>query len=152
LPLFTLLPRIPYSWLALSLAPDLLIAATLAHCYADGRRLDRRIVPHYSATLRDPAAARAYARTATALRPRVAAPVVQGIRRLRVPALILHGLRDQVIPTRTAERLHQEIPDSQLHLLQNVGHFPQEEAPDLVLARLLPFLARVVGSGGATGG
>lgn len=49
--------------------------------------------------------------------------------RLEVPALVLHGQRDPLIPRWSSARLAQEIPTARLVPLPNLGHFPQEEDP-----------------------
>lgn len=36
---------------------------------------------------------------------------------------LIHGTQDSIVPVSYSERYHQEYPDSELHILQGVGHF-----------------------------
>lgn len=57
------------------------------------------------------------------------------------PTLVLFGAEDPFLPPPNAERFAKEFPHAELQLLPNVGHFLQEDAPDIVAERLLKFLA-----------
>jgi pimeloyl-ACP methyl ester carboxylesterase len=46
---------------------------------------------------------------------------------IAAPTLIFHGREDRVIPMETSHRLMQLIPDSQLHVFGNCGHWTQIE-------------------------
>jgi pimeloyl-ACP methyl ester carboxylesterase len=61
---------------------------------------------------------------------------------LHCPSLIIWGDADYIIPVEWASKLAQKMPTSTLITLPAIGHFPQEEAPGLVLAHLQPFLAQ----------
>jgi len=58
-----------------------------------------------------------------------------------LPALIVWGDRDNIIPVAHATVAHDAIPGSRLEILEGVGHFPHVEAPDRFLAVLTDFLA-----------
>jgi pimeloyl-ACP methyl ester carboxylesterase len=59
-----------------------------------------------------------------------------------VPTLHLHGALDRAILTSTAQGsgLHVEAP-YRWRLIDGVGHFPHEEAPDTFDAELIGWLA-----------
>lgn len=61
---------------------------------------------------------------------------------IQIPALILWGAEDTWIPVANAERLHQELPQSELKIFSGTGHTPQEESPELVLPAIQTYLAR----------
>jgi haloalkane dehalogenase len=61
--------------------------------------------------------------------------------RLGVPTLILWGAEDAFAPVAGAHRFHREIPGSELVVLDGVGHFLQEDAPDRVAAEVARFLS-----------
>ncbi len=46
---------------------------------------------------------------------------------IRAPTLIFHGREDRVIPLATSLRLFELIPDAQLHVFGNCGHWTQIE-------------------------
>ena len=48
---------------------------------------------------------------------------------LKNKVLLLHGREDQFVPMDVSYRLHQLIPDSQLHLFGRCGHWVQGERP-----------------------
>lgn len=60
----------------------------------------------------------------------------------RVPhrTLVLWGADDHVLPAGDGERLVADLPDARLEVLDGVGHFPHEEAPDRVNALAAAFL------------
>ena len=64
-------------------------------------------------------------------------PLFAGI---RCPVAILWGEDDPWIPVERGRALHRLIPGSSFETLPGVGHLPQLEAPDSVLARLSAFL------------
>jgi len=64
---------------------------------------------------------------------------------LGVPTLILWGEDDRFASVRMAHRFHEEIPDSELTVLQETGHFVWEDQPDLAAGALVEFLLRRIG-------
>jgi pimeloyl-ACP methyl ester carboxylesterase len=65
---------------------------------------------------------------------------------MEVPTLLLWGEDDAFAPVAGAYRFKREIPHAELVVLEGVGHFLQEDAPDRVAAELARFLG-TVGSG-----
>jgi pimeloyl-ACP methyl ester carboxylesterase len=62
------------------------------------------------------------------------------IKELRIPALILWGAADTIIPPVYAELFHRDIPGSRVIVYDGVGHIPQEVVPDKVAADMRAFL------------
>lgn len=54
----------------------------------------------------------------------------QDIAGLAVPTLILQCPGDVVVPMAVGEYLSNVLPDSQLSIIDNIGHYPQLSAPD----------------------
>ena len=54
----------------------------------------------------------------------------------KMPSMIIHGDRDQIIPVDHAEIAHEAMPGSRLEILPGAGHFPQLAEP-MKIARLL---------------
>ncbi len=54
--------------------------------------------------------------------------------------LLIHGELDKLVPVAAARVTAADNPAWQTEFLPGVGHTPQLERPDLVLARLVPWL------------
>ena len=62
---------------------------------------------------------------------------------LDVPALVLHGTEDRLVPVENARVLAERIPRAELVLLEGAGHVYHSEQPDRADAAVLRFLERV---------
>lgn len=63
------------------------------------------------------------------------------LRRATVPALLLAGAADTLMPLRRQEFTRDLMPSSVLKLIPDAGHLPMLEAPDAVTAAIEGFLA-----------
>lgn len=63
------------------------------------------------------------------------------LRKVRVPALILAGQADSLVPVRRQEFLSGLMPFGRLSVIENAGHLPQLEQPEAVTEALRAFLA-----------
>lgn len=61
---------------------------------------------------------------------------------LGVPALILWGEQDRFAGVQMAHRFHEQLPDSELEILPEAGHFVWDDEPERATAALLDFLSR----------
>ena len=59
---------------------------------------------------------------------------------LTIPVLIISGEDDKIIPVEQSEQLAAELPGSELVIIPNCGHVPQEECPDKFLEAVDPFI------------
>jgi pimeloyl-ACP methyl ester carboxylesterase len=66
-------------------------------------------------------------------------------RNVSVPALIIAGARDRVLPPHHSRRLLETLPDAELVELTGVGHVAMLERPDEVTALIAGFARRVLG-------
>jgi haloalkane dehalogenase len=62
---------------------------------------------------------------------------------LGVPALVLWGANDRFAGVPMAQRFHEELPGSELVILQDAGHFIWDEQPEQTAQITADFLARV---------
>lgn len=60
----------------------------------------------------------------------------QQLARLTMPALVIAGQDDRIVPPNLSERLADELPNAQLVVLEGCGHLPQEECPEAVAAAI----------------
>lgn len=60
-----------------------------------------------------------------------------------VPALVIAGARDDVVPADHQQALVGMLPHADLLLVQEAGHFPHQERPEEVNQALIRFLDRV---------
>ncbi|MCR5868322.1 alpha/beta fold hydrolase [Aquincola sp. J276] len=60
---------------------------------------------------------------------------------VHTPALVLHCLRDRIVPRAVASYLHQRLPDSRLLELDADGHCPQLSHPALTIEAIRGHLA-----------
>ena len=58
-----------------------------------------------------------------------------------LPVLLIWGARDPIIPMTHARAAHELMPQSTLHIFENVGHFPHVEAPQRFVEALQGFCA-----------
>jgi haloalkane dehalogenase len=70
------------------------------------------------------------------------APYEGRLAALGVPALILWGENDQFASARMARRFHEELPGSELAVLEGAGHFVWDDEPQQAGATLVDFLER----------
>jgi haloalkane dehalogenase len=62
---------------------------------------------------------------------------------LAVPTLILWGANDDYAPVSGAHRFAREIPDAELTVLDDAGHFLMEDEPERVASEVAGFLGRL---------
>ncbi|MFC2005379.1 alpha/beta fold hydrolase [Chloroflexota bacterium] len=70
------------------------------------------------------------------------APITARLSEIKVPALIFRGEEDLAF-VEAVQVLKDRIADSELVTVQDVGHNPHEEAPDVFNEALLKFLGRI---------
>jgi pimeloyl-ACP methyl ester carboxylesterase len=65
------------------------------------------------------------------------------IREIKAPTLIYIGSKDPDFKDAPAEiaQIKAKLPEAELHLLDGFGHYPQRECPELVLPRVIEWLA-----------
>jgi pimeloyl-ACP methyl ester carboxylesterase len=63
------------------------------------------------------------------------------LRQMDIPALVLSGDDDRIIPVEQAIALDALLPDSQLVIIENCGHLPHEEKPAEFMQAVAAFLS-----------
>jgi haloalkane dehalogenase len=62
---------------------------------------------------------------------------------LQLPTKIIWGAKDRFAPVGGAHRFHKEIPESELVVLDDAGHFLMEDQPERVAAEIREFAQRI---------
>ena len=60
------------------------------------------------------------------------------------PTLLIHGTEDRVVPPRSARWAAKERPDWKFEMIENMGHTPQIEDPDLFVSIVSKWLRQTV--------
>ena len=60
---------------------------------------------------------------------------------ITAPTLVVHGREDKVIPVANSQKLFELIPNAELHLFRNCGHWTQIEKAARFNALLSDFLS-----------
>lgn len=68
---------------------------------------------------------------------------VAAMQRTVVPLRVIDGAEDPISGMHMVERYRELIPEADTVLLRGIGHYPQVEAPELVLEHYLAFRSRV---------
>jgi pimeloyl-ACP methyl ester carboxylesterase len=116
------------------------IRIVLEHCYLNKKLVTKDQIESYVAPLFLPGAKYALRETAEQIIPKNIAVLNARYPHIKVPTLILWGRQDRVVPLVNGERLSKAIPNSTLVVLENTGHIPHEETPQLVRKPLADFL------------
>ena len=67
---------------------------------------------------------------------------------IRVPALVMTGSRDALIPPGSATVIAERFPGAELHIFEGAGHGFTRERPEESARVILEFLSKVEGSSG----
>ena len=146
------LTRVPYAFLPLRL-PVLgyAIAALLGPwllpwfmrlVYCHPERLIPEAMAGYAPPTGTSAAVWRCARSAGHLEIRPLAEIAALLRGLTRPTALIWGERDLILPPAQGRWMAAHLPQAEFHLLPQVGHAPQEEAPGPVNKIIIDFLRR----------
>jgi len=100
-------------------------------------------VEGYAMPLRSAASRRALVASAQQLVPPDLDRLTARYAELDVPALLLWGRDDPVVPLAIGERLEGDLPRARLAILDRCGHLPAEERPRESVSTLEAFLAEL---------
>ena len=97
-------------------------------------------IDHYAKNMGQENAKYATLQIARQLMPGDMEVVTKQYTEVTVPTLIIWGSQDEIISPEIGKRLNAALPNSRLIMLDDVGHAPQEERPDLILPQIKEFL------------
>jgi len=128
-----------------ALGAPLIVRAVLEQIVYDRSAVSADQVRGYAEPLGSAAAVSALLETARQIQPPDLDATTARYPDLDVPALLLWGRDDRVVPLAIGERLARELPRARLHVLERCGHLPAEERPEESWGLLERFLDRGVG-------
>ena len=123
--------------IALALTSDRLVRQGLEKSfYDDAKVTDERVAAYYRPL-------KTRGGQLAALRARTQAgqfPIEQDLNKISVPALIIWGADDALIPIEAGRKMNSLIKGSKLVIVERCGHVPQEELPERVFAEMTKFM------------
>ena len=136
-PGYLTIPVIGRILIALSLTSDRLVRQGLVKSFYDQTKVtDERVASYYRPLkTRGGQLAALRARTQWAM-----FPVEPNLSKIQLPALILWGREDRLIPLAAGNKLSSLIKDSKLVVFESCGHLPQEEMPERTIAEITQFI------------
>lgn len=110
----------------------------------DKRSLTGDAIAAYQAPFRTAAARRALLKSAHGLHPAGFEQISAWLPTIRVPVKVIYGARDRILPdvAKTMRRVARDLPQAEVTVLEDCGHFLQEERPAEIAALLAAFFVR----------
>jgi haloalkane dehalogenase len=111
---------------------------------ADKSKATDEVIAGVCAPFADDASRRALADAGVGLELEVFASIAERLPTLHLPVRIVYGEQDSILPdvAETMARLARDLPQAEVTILPECGHFLQEEAPEQVGEVLAEFFAK----------
>ncbi|MBZ6495117.1 alpha/beta fold hydrolase [Natrinema longum] len=109
------------------------VRMVLDNLVADADSLPDRFVDDARRKLMEPGSIRAFEafqNNELSFSGRVATNFVDDLESLSVPTLLVHGTEDPLVPVEWSKRAAKRIPDAELDLIEDCGHWTPRERPD----------------------
>lgn len=123
-------------------APDALVGIGLRIAYYDNRLVDREHIARYAPCYRSRDVKRALVATCRSLIPIDQEEIARRYQDLRLPVLLVWGRHDAIVPLSQGTRLEAAIPEAKLKVIEECGHNPQEEKPEVTFTIIEKFLSQ----------
>jgi pimeloyl-ACP methyl ester carboxylesterase len=121
----------------------LIVWAVLHFAFYDRRRITEEMVRTYAKNLESEEGRHALLETARRMVPDDLAETIEKYTQLTIPALLIWGREDRIVPPAIGIALNTLLQGSTLIFIDDCGHVPQEERPDVTLPAIAEFLSRV---------
>jgi pimeloyl-ACP methyl ester carboxylesterase len=116
------------------------LAKGLRRGMAQQEKVTPGLVAEYEDPFRGVAGRQAYLRAARALRTEELSARASEIERLQVPTLLVWGALDTFQPLPYGQRLAEAMPNAELEVIGEAGHFLPEDAPDRLAQLIIRFV------------
>lgn len=127
--------------LAAALMGPWVIPPALRLIYQRRELITPEVVSGYAAPFRDFRRRQALGRLCRQLELLPLDQVEALLQKIRQPVSLIWGARDHILPLRQGHWIKEHLPQAEFHILPEVGHAPQEEAPSKVNKIIIAFLA-----------
>ena len=122
--------------------PEVQAGQGLRLAYYDRDKITAQDIAEYANTLYSPAAKHVLSKTVEHIITDNIDEIASRYKTIKMPALILWGEQDKVVPVFIGLKLHEEMRTSELTILTHCGHIPQEEIPEDTIRAIQVFLKR----------
>ena len=112
----------------------------LQKVYFNDDLIPQEAIDHYAVDLGKPDAKYALLTSVRQMLPTDLQQFSENYASLTIPTLIIWSREDEIVPLAVGKRLHENLPNSRLVIMSDVGHAVQEEKPALLLPHLRNFL------------
>ena len=131
--------------------PEVAVRELMARTYrqlatARPRAVDPEVVANFTRHIRSKRDVVRLLGTARSLRPEIAEPFQLGW--IRCPVHVVWGERDLMVSPAGAERIRAELPHTRVELIEDCGHCPQVECPEIVARVVDSMIARASSGAG----
>ncbi|MDX6649213.1 MAG: hypothetical protein QOJ97_1164 [Solirubrobacteraceae bacterium] len=148
---FALIERDPIVRTLLSIPaplPEVVVRQVVGRAYRTlgfhrGAEVDGSVVEAFTSHHRDRSTVRRYLDTGRRLLPELNDSTCFDLARIECPVRLVWGERDRMVSPRGAQRVAEELPDTEVVLLPDIGHCPQVEAPERIVDLLCEFPQRL---------
>lgn len=143
LPGFLMLANVP--WIGPELLAHLparwMVGVVLRSVFHDRRRITEEAIDVYARNLATKERRRALLETARHIIPGNLPRLIARYHQLKQPTLLIWGKQDKIVRPSTAVTLNVFIEGSKLIMIDDCGHAPQEERPEITMPAIRDFLA-----------
>ena len=142
LPLFVQILKIPIvNKFVLAFFPTKICTKlVLKKCFFDDTKITDEMVKNYGCFFDLAGSSHAFIATAKELVPKNIDEITSKYKDIQIPALVIWGEYDEIVPFSIGQRLNQAIPNSKLVVIPDCGHMPQEEKPKETIKIISGFL------------
>ncbi len=123
-------------------SPRQLVLQVLEEVFYDRSKITEEMIKAYEENLRSPEAKTSLVRSAYQFVSKDMQHIHEKFNQIRIPALIISGGADRLIPIEESYALARDLPHVELKIIPRCGHSPQEECPQETGKIISAFLAK----------
>jgi pimeloyl-ACP methyl ester carboxylesterase len=117
------------------------VRCVLERCYYDKSKITDEQVAEHSRRLERADVRFALRRTAAQIDAEWLKKYIPSYKSIEIPTLLIWGVNDRIVPLYNGLWLWHDLPNSQMCMIENCGHMPQEECPDKTIEAIRLFVS-----------